>query len=78
MNSGKLVPETVSALLLTICNVVNWTGKLVGCAIFEPLLERFGYKKTVYILSSIQIIAVIRTWPQMKRQKPYRATWELD
>jgi hypothetical protein len=60
MNSGKSVPAIVAALLLTMYNAVNWTGKLVGCAIFEPLLERFGYKKTIYILSSIQIIAVIR------------------
>jgi MFS family permease len=40
-------------------NSVNWTGKLVGCAIFEPLLNRLGYKKTIYILSVIQIVAVI-------------------
>lgn len=40
--------------------IVNWTGKLVGCAIFEPILDRLGYKKTVYVLAVIQIIAVIR------------------
>ncbi|KAK5273415.1 hypothetical protein LTR96_000014 [Exophiala xenobiotica] len=39
-------------------NSVNWTGKLVGCAIFEPLVERLGYKKTIYILACIQIVAV--------------------
>ena len=43
--------------------IVNWTGKLVGCAVFEPLLKRLGFKKTIYVLSVIQIIAVIRTSP---------------
>lgn len=43
-------------------NSVNWTGKLVGCAIFEPLAERLGFKKTFYILAAIQIVAVIREY----------------
>ncbi|KAH8901337.1 general substrate transporter [Thozetella sp. PMI_491] len=43
----------------SIMNSVNWTGKLVGCAIFEPMIERLGFKKTVYVLASIQIVAVI-------------------
>ena len=40
--------------------LVNWTGKLVGCAVFEPLRKRVGFKKTIYVLSVIQIVAVVR------------------
>jgi len=30
---------------------------------FEPLLERVGYKKSVFICSSIQIVAIISESP---------------
>lgn len=59
---GELQPDGsygLSTSRKSIMNSVNWTGKLVGCAIFEPLLDRFGYKRTVYILAAIQIVAVI-------------------
>jgi hypothetical protein len=52
---------------------VNWTGKIVGCAIFEPLLERVGFKKTIYILSAIQIIAVISKYLEAIEQVCVRA-----
>lgn len=41
-------------------NPVNWTGKIIGCAIYEPLIQRLGFKKTMYILCVIQIVAVVR------------------
>lgn len=51
--------------------VVNWTGKLVGCMIFEPLVEKLGFKKTIYILSCIQIVAVIREHSMNLRQEAF-------
>jgi hypothetical protein len=65
MNSGtpSRQPSYIIAVRLLINHTVNWTGKIVGCAIFEPLLERVGFKKTIYILSAIQIIAVISMYP---------------
>jgi MFS family permease len=32
---------------------------LVGCAVFEPLLERFGYKKVIYIVCLVQTVAIV-------------------
>lgn len=40
-------------------NSVVWIGKILGCAVFEPLLERVGYKKVIYIVCFLQVIAVI-------------------
>lgn len=60
MNSGKCI-SLEGVFSMTHSNeAVNWTGKLVGCMIFEPLVERLGYKKTIYVLSCIQIVAVTR------------------
>ena len=36
-------------------------GKLVGAILFEPVIERVGCKKTLYIGASIQILGIIRT-----------------
>ncbi|KAK5338365.1 hypothetical protein LTR98_006215 [Exophiala xenobiotica] len=59
MNSGEASrTRDHRARVLADRYTVNWTGKLVGCAIFEPLVERLGYKKTIYILACIQIVAV--------------------
>lgn len=58
MNSGDNQTTQIRFFGSTYIGLVNWIGKLVGCAIFEPLVEKVGYKKTIYILSCIQIVAV--------------------
>jgi hypothetical protein len=59
MNSGEaLRTRDHRARVLADRCTVNWTGKLVGCAIFEPLVEGLGYKRTIYTLACIQIVAV--------------------
>lgn len=40
---------------------VVFVGKLIGAMLFEPVIERVGCKKTLYIGSSIQIIGIVRT-----------------
>lgn len=40
-------------------NSIVFLGSFVGCASFEPICERFGYKITIYLAGIIQIIAVI-------------------
>ncbi|WVW86933.1 hypothetical protein I302_108989 [Kwoniella bestiolae CBS 10118] len=44
---------------ISIMNSVVWLGKLTGTIIFEPLLERVGFKKTVLVGAFAQIIGVI-------------------
>lgn len=43
----------------SIMNSVVWIGKLCGTMLFEPILERIGYKKTIYVVCAIQIVAII-------------------
>ena len=38
---------------------VVWIGKLAGTMIFEPVLERTGYKIMMYIICAIQAVAII-------------------
>ena len=33
-------------------------GSFFGCACFEPICERFGYKITIYVAGVLQVIAV--------------------
>jgi hypothetical protein len=40
-------------------NSIVFLGSFVGCATFEPICERFGYKVTIMIAGVIQVIAVI-------------------
>jgi hypothetical protein len=58
MNSGELLMVRPSRFLLIGATVV-WLGKIAGCFLFEPLSERVGFKKTIYVVSSIQILAII-------------------
>lgn len=50
--------------------LVPWVGKLTGTMIFEPILERVGYRNIMYIVGVIQIIALISeyspSYPWMK------------
>ncbi|WVQ68314.1 uncharacterized protein L199_006521 [Kwoniella botswanensis] len=43
----------------SIMNSVVFAGKLVGTMAFEPIAERMGYKKTMYISAIIQFIGLI-------------------
>lgn len=38
-----------------------FVGAFVGCATFEPITERWGFKVTIYVAGALQVIAVIRT-----------------
>lgn len=61
MNGGKSYPtRPVNRELLAEEKVV-FLGKLVGACLFEPVIERVGCKKTLYIGAVIQIIGIVRT-----------------
>ncbi len=40
-------------------NSVVWPGKIFGTFMFEPLAERLGYKRTMYIVAFVQFVALI-------------------
>ena len=40
-------------------NSLPWIGKILGCLGAERAIEGLGYKKTMYLAASVQIIAVI-------------------
>lgn len=40
-------------------NSIPWIGKIVGCFIIEPLIDRVGYRQSIVVASIIQIIALI-------------------
>jgi len=44
-------------------NSVVWPGKLTGTLIFDPILQRLGFKKTAMLVACIQIIALISIFP---------------
>ncbi|KAJ5113707.1 hypothetical protein N7456_002241 [Penicillium angulare] len=53
----------------SIMNSVPWVGKLVGCFMIEPLIERVGYRNSLIISSFVQIVSLIiemtaTTWQQ--------------
>ncbi|OQV03352.1 hypothetical protein CLAIMM_08404 [Cladophialophora immunda] len=53
---GKFaLPPTRKALM----NSLPWTGKVVGCAIVERVIEAVGYKKTMYVVGMVQIVGII-------------------
>ena len=39
-----------------------WIGKITGTALFEPVLERIGYRNLMYICAVIQVIGIISEW----------------
>lgn len=45
----------------SIMNSVVWPGKLTGTLIFDPVLERLGYKRTAFLVACIQTVALIST-----------------
>ncbi|RSL85125.1 hypothetical protein CEP51_003514 [Fusarium floridanum] len=54
--NGKFVlPASRKALM----NSLPWLGKILGCLGSEAVIERTGYKKTMYLAGIVQIIAVI-------------------
>jgi MFS transporter, SP family, sugar:H+ symporter len=59
---GELQPNGTYALSTdrkSIMNSIVWIGKIAGVMLFEPILERVGYRITMYICAVIQIIAII-------------------
>ena len=44
-------------------NSVVWPGKLAGTILFEPIVERLGFKKTIMLTASIQLVALISECP---------------
>jgi MFS family permease len=53
---GKRAFSTVDKSTM---NSVVWPGKIFGTFMFEPLAERLGYKRTMYIVAFVQFIALI-------------------
>lgn len=51
--------RTLSPTRRATMNSVVWIGKFIGTAIFEPIVERLGYKHTVYLVVLIQVVGVI-------------------
>ncbi|PSR78135.1 general substrate transporter [Coniella lustricola] len=59
------LPATRTSLM----NSLPWIGKFAGCLGSESIIDRFGYKKAMYMGGFVQIIAIIieltaHTWPQ--------------
>ncbi|GLA55823.1 hypothetical protein AnigIFM63604_002907 [Aspergillus niger] len=53
----------------SLMNSIPWIGKLVGCFLAEPLIERTGYRKAIIVTSVVQVIALIiemtaKSWQQ--------------
>jgi len=40
-------------------NSVVWPGKILGTFAFEPLTERLGYKRVMYLVACVQCVALI-------------------
>ena len=40
-------------------NSIPWIGKLAGCFIVEPLIERIGYRYSLGVAACVQIVALI-------------------
>lgn len=59
MNSGEFIVHLEAKSSSSLA--VVWIGKILGCAVFEPLLERLGYKKIIYVVCLIQIIGIVST-----------------
>ena len=36
-----------------------WIGKGLGCLLFEPIVGRLGFRKTMFLIVLIQLIGVI-------------------
>ncbi|GFZ52326.1 hypothetical protein JCM24511_10099 [Saitozyma sp. JCM 24511] len=45
----------------SIMNSVVWPGKLLGTIVFEPMVEKIGYKRSMYIVAVIQALTAT-TW----------------
>lgn len=43
----------------SIMNAIVFVGAFAGCAAFEPITERWGFKITIYVAGALQVIAVI-------------------
>jgi MFS transporter, SP family, sugar:H+ symporter len=48
-------------------NSLPWIGKILGCLGADAVIERMGYKKTIYIVCAIQFVGVTR---KSHRAKP--------
>lgn len=53
----------------SIMNSIPWIGKLAGCFVVEPLIDRIGYRNSIIITAGIQIVSMIiemtaKTWQQ--------------
>lgn len=50
----------------SMMNSFPWIGKFIGCFSAEPLIEKLGYKKAMYIAAALQIIAIISKFAHPK------------
>lgn len=56
---GKKGEYEISAIQQSLLNSIPWIGKIVGVIVAEPINEKFGYKTSMVIASTIQVIGVI-------------------
>jgi SP family sugar:H+ symporter-like MFS transporter len=43
----------------SLMNSVPWIGKIVGCFLIEPLIDRVGYRSSIIVTSIVQIVSLI-------------------
>ena len=43
----------------SIMNSIPWIGKIVGCLVIEPLIDRIGYRNSMAVTAAVQIVALI-------------------
>lgn len=43
----------------SMMNSLPWIGKIIGCFGAEHIIQKLGYRKTMYIAAAIQIVAII-------------------
>jgi MFS transporter, SP family, sugar:H+ symporter len=53
----------------SLMNSIPWIGKIAGCLLVEPLIDRVGYRNSIIVASFIQIVALIlemtsKSWQQ--------------
>lgn len=53
------MPCTLTAPSVIANTPVTWIGKALGCALFEPVVSRVGYKWVMVLVIVLQIVGVV-------------------
>lgn len=51
-------------------NSLPWVGKIIGCFLSDWLIDRGGYKVTMYVAACVQIVGVVREFSQPPPLRP--------